>query len=272
VDHPVSRPLGPVPLRVGHEDDMGGFKHHLLGRVLGVEHEAILQLFCHGVEAVAELSLGPADVHDDDAGRLGAERILHISQGPREGERPVLAQQVAGETGLAFVAGGVRYPDNVSVVWGLGDGVQQLLLPGAGLEGGVLGQILGDSEVRLQSAVVVDEDTWHCLGNSPEARGFCKRCGIRNVTTVTLAVALTVLPWASDPGVGFGGVFARLVDGALSGLDVSARQEGDGLLERVAGDFFGELNKALYVEVRDLLQLVAGVAHEVNSSERRLSR
>jgi len=272
VDDPVSRPLGLVPLRVGHEDDMGGLEHHLLGGVLGVEHEAILQLLCHGVESMAELSLGPADVHDDDAGRLGAERVLHISQGAREGERSMLAQQVPGETGLAFVAGGVRYPDDVSVVWGLGDGVQQLLLPGAGLEGGVLGHILGDREVGLQPAVVIDEDTWHGLRNSSQAGGFGKHRGSSNVTTVTLPVALTILPWAGDSGLLFGGVFARLVNGPLSGLDVSACEEGDGSLEGVAGDFAGELNKALYVEVRDLLKLVAGVAHEVSSSERRLSR
>jgi len=145
-------------------------------------------------------------------------------------------------------------------------------LPGAGLEGGVLGHILGDSEVRLQSTVVVDEDPWHGLSNSSEARGFGKYRGSSNVTTVTLAVALTILPWAGDSGLLFGGVFARFVNGALSGLDVSACQEGDGALEGVAGDFAGELNKALYVEVRDLLKLVAGVAHEVNSSERRFSR
>jgi len=107
VDHPVSRPLGLVPLRVGHEDDMGWLEDHLLGGVLGVEHEAILQLLSHGVEAMAEFSLGPADVHDDNAGRLGAERILHVSQWAREGKRSMLTQQVACEPGLAFVAGGV---------------------------------------------------------------------------------------------------------------------------------------------------------------------
>jgi len=97
VDDPVSRPLALVPLRVGHEDDMGWLEHHLLGRVLGVEHEAILELLSHSVETMAELCLGPADVHDDDAGRLGAECILHVSQGSREGERTMLAEQVAGE-------------------------------------------------------------------------------------------------------------------------------------------------------------------------------
>jgi len=272
VDDPVSRPLGPVPLRVGHEDDMRGLEHHLLGGVLGVEHEAILELLRHGVEAMAELCLCTADVHDDNAGRLRAERILHVSQGAREGERSMFAQQMAGEAGLAFVAGGVRHPDDVAVIRGQGNGVKQLLLPWSGDEGGVLGHILGDSEVGLQTTVVVDEDTRHGLGDSTEARGFGKRRGISNVTAVTLAVALTVLPWAGNAGLLLGGVFARLVDGALAGLNVSSGEEGHRALEGVAGDFFGELNKALYVEVRDLFQLVAGIAHEVNSSERRLSR
>jgi len=160
----------------------------------------------------------------------------------------------------------------VSVIRGFGDGVKQLLLPWAGDEGGVLGHILGDSEVGLQPTVVVDEDTRHGLGDSTEARGFGKRRGISNVTAVTLAVALTVLPWAGNAGVNLGGVFARLVNGALAWLDVSPGEERDRALQGVAGDFAGELNKALYVEVRDLFQLVAGEAHEVISRERRLSR
>jgi len=272
VDDTVGRPLALVPLRVGHEDDMRGFEHHLLRGVLGVEHEAVLQLLCHGVEAMAEFCLCTADVHYDNASRLCAESILHVSQGAREGERPVLAQEVPGEPGLAFVADGVRHPDDVAVIGGLGNGVQQALLPGAGLEGGVLGHVLGDGEVGLQAPVVVDEDTWHGLSDSPEARGFGKRRGLSNVTAVTLAVALTILPWAGNAGVLLGGVFAGLVNGALTGLDVGPRKEGDGLLERVAGDLLGELDESLHVQVGDLLELVARVAHKVNSSERRLSR
>lgn len=232
--------MGPhvtVPCVVGKEDDVRRLEGLGLGLVLGAHQNAVLELLRKAVEVLGVVGLRARDVNDDD--RLLVVQVRHVHDAALQHDALVLKDDVLREAGLALVSDGVVDPDDVAVVRGLGDLVENLLLPRARDKIFVAGSFLQLLRERLQALVEFDVRGGAVLRDALNAAGLE---GVDCVGEVVAASSTALGELAALEGAGLIAgntsilltcVIARLIARALARLEVRggepALDSGEGL-------------------------------------------
>lgn len=169
---PVAGQKGVVRLKVGEEHDVRSRERAKLGRVLGGEAPAVLELLRELEEVLDAALLAARQVKDSQCrGGLVVRPCLgHVldASGVKDDGR-VHGDEVRRQRGLALAAILVRDEEHRAVVRTLGQGVHHNLLPGAQRLKGNTGGLVDGAVQRLEPTRVLHEQVWSLVDQRLDA-------------------------------------------------------------------------------------------------------